>query len=470
VTISFIAVAISGITFLLVVVAGRPKVVLGVAFLALFSARTLAQATKVSALGYVDEIVVGLLFAWLVLIPFAMGKRIRSFPGLVWFALFAVLGLAGAHVAGVSFPWAVGSAYLALKGVLFGWSVAQLDWTARDLRPIARLGCGITLVVLAAGVINMIIPDAWTAVLDNDGVADYRGSVPSAIGPFVHPGEFAVITALGSIAVAAWIATHRATHRNVALLVATLIGCALSFRRKSAVGVLAALTWVGMKTNKPRAVLILALTTPVILAGSWATLGNVLAYTQREYLARPDENARIVLTKGAFDVANDHFPLGAGFGRYGSYLAQVDYSPEYYSRRFDVVWGLGTDEDSGSALTDTMWPAILGEGGYLGAAAFAIGLVMIYRSAGRVRSTSEADVRWLGLVVGAWSIELAFESIALAAYSAPPVFPLLVGAAGILQAIHAGEIEATPRERAPAVRGAAPPSGERSDSREDRNR
>jgi hypothetical protein len=292
---------------------------------------------------------------------------------------------------------------------------------------------------VVAGVVNMMIPDAWTAILANDKKPDYRWFVPSAIGPFVHPGEFGVATALTSIAVAAWIATHKATGRNALLLTAALVGCLLSFRRKSTVGILVALTWLGSKTGRVRTVLVLLLAAPVVVAGLWSTLANVVASTQAEYVVKPYKNARMVLTAGSFDVANDHFPLGAGFARYGSHMASVHYSPEYTERHFARVWGLGMEENNSFALTDTIWPEILGETGYPGAIAFAGGLVLVYRSARSRQQDADPDVRWLALVVGGWSVELAFESIAMATYAAPPVFPMLFGVAGVLYAINSSQ-------------------------------
>ncbi len=61
--------------------------------------------------------------------------------------------------------------------------------------------------------------------------------------------------------------------------------------------------------------------------------------------------------------------------------------------------------------------------------------MVVFRQSRRHRSTSNADVRWLALVVGGWSVHLAVESVAMATYSTPPVFPLVFGAAGLLYAI-----------------------------------
>ena len=106
--------------------------------------------------------------------------------------------------------------------------------------------------------------------------------------------------------------------------------------------------------------------------------------TYQDYVSNPTPEARTVLTIGSFHVASDYFPGGAGFGRYGSAVAATNYSPEYVARGFTTVWGLGRTEEDGRFVTDTEWPAIIGETGFIGALAFAFGLVGVYRAGVRL--------------------------------------------------------------------------------------
>lgn len=83
-----------------------------------------------------------------------------------------------------------------------------------------------------------------------------------------------------------------------------------------------------------------------------------------------DESARSALTAAGFKIANSFFPIGAGFGTFGSYFSGVYYSPLYYQYGINTVWGLGKRDYS--FVADTFWPMIIGQFGYIGLCAFAV--------------------------------------------------------------------------------------------------
>ena len=101
------------------------------------------------------------------------------------------------------------------------------------------------------------------------------------------------------------------------------------------------------------------------------------------------DTARGIMYKYAYISANNHFPIGTGFGTYGSYVAANNYSYLYIQYGFDNVWGLRMN-DVGSAnnfLFDTYYPMIVGEFGYLGLIIYLVFLLIgfkrilkIYRS------------------------------------------------------------------------------------------
>lgn len=66
----------------------------------------------------------------------------------------------------------------------------------------------------------------------------------------------------------------------------------------------------------------------------------------------------------SIQIANDHFPLGAGFATFGSY-----YSGEYYSCLYDKyglsgIWGLSRIFHD--YIADAFWPMLIGQFGYIG--------------------------------------------------------------------------------------------------------
>ena len=86
------------------------------------------------------------------------------------------------------------------------------------------------------------------------------------------------------------------------------------------------------------------------------------------------EATRRVFIDYAFVDANEHFPLGSGFGTYGSAEAAKNYSPLYYEYGFHRRWGMSPNNSS--FLFDTYWPCLLGQYGWFG---FILNLILYYR-------------------------------------------------------------------------------------------
>ena len=89
-----------------------------------------------------------------------------------------------------------------------------------------------------------------------------------------------------------------------------------------------------------------------------------------KYYIKDQDSPRAALTRTSFEIAGRFFPLGAGFGTYGSYISSEYYSPLYYEYRLNEIWGL--EETNISFITDTFWPVILGQFGYIGLALFIV--------------------------------------------------------------------------------------------------
>ena len=75
------------------------------------------------------------------------------------------------------------------------------------------------------------------------------------------------------------------------------------------------------------------------------------------------ESARSYLLDGGIKAFLEFLPFGAGFATYGTEAARVYYSPLYARYGVNAHWALGMD---GSELTDTFWPAIMAEFGFIG--------------------------------------------------------------------------------------------------------
>ena len=87
---------------------------------------------------------------------------------------------------------------------------------------------------------------------------------------------------------------------------------------------------------------------------------------QNHILLRGDggQGVRGLLLFAGYDIALNHFPLGTGFGSFGSYISTVNYSSLYYTYHFDNIPGCMPDRPS--FLADNFFAMILGQFGFFG--------------------------------------------------------------------------------------------------------
>lgn len=76
--------------------------------------------------------------------------------------------------------------------------------------------------------------------------------------------------------------------------------------------------------------------------------------------------ARSLLMQDGLAIAGQLFPLGSGFATFGTYMSGEYYSPLYYEYGLNTVWGLWPS--SPSFVSDSFWPAILAQFGFVGLA------------------------------------------------------------------------------------------------------
>lgn len=112
--------------------------------------------------------------------------------------------------------------------------------------------------------------------------------------------------------------------------------------------------------------------------GVAAVLVVALSYGQlRYYFIDNDTQARFVLLKYGIQTAINYFPLGSGFATYGTNPAKTYWSSLYNSYGFSNYYGLG--KVNTAYLTDTYWPAIMAELGFIGAILMAVLIITMFR-------------------------------------------------------------------------------------------
>lgn len=425
----------------------KPKVFALVGVLAVVLS-TLVQAALGSIAGYTDEAVVVLALVAFTTRRLVTRGRLVAFPGAAFFLVFIGLGLTSSFVNAVPLTITAEALLLITKGLLFAFALAQLEWTEKDLAVLARAGAVAIVVMLLSGLVNLAAPGlsaAATNAIQRAGV----GGLPALTGLFEHPAAFGRFCAILAVGALVYGVVVRSSWANVALVTASVGLAMLTFQVKSLVGMIVALAAVGFRLARPVTLWAVLALGPLVGLLLWPPLSGFVGADIQQYVVQ--DSARLSLTLGSFDVANQHAPLGAGFGRYGSYPASEHYSPEYVSRHFEGVFGLGRDE-KGMFLNDTQWPALIGETGWFGALAFLLGVIAVFVLL--LRRTSEDEptlVRWIRITGVGWLTLLLVESIAGPVFVSAPSYPFVFAAAGIVASFASAAREREREARRPLV-------------------
>ena len=154
--------------------------------------------------------------------------------------------------------------------------------------------------------------------------------------------------------------------------------------------------------------------------GIIAIICIAVAYNQISfYFIKTTNSARASLTNTSFKIANDYFPVGTGFGTFGSYISGENYSPIYSIYGINNVFGL--QQGKSNFISDTFWPMILGQFGYLGLICYVASIFLIYR---RIQQEYDKNDKSIYITKLICLIYLLISSTAEAAFVNPIAMPL----------------------------------------------
>jgi hypothetical protein len=391
--------------------------------------------------------------------------RIRewwSWPREGAVAAFVLIGVISSLRNDVPFgTWSIQLVLLVKAIVLFYvalWTSARAFQVAAGM----KIVLGIGLLVLGLGFVEVVNPIWFQQTLHLQPYFHARGPLYSVKSLFFHPVLFSWFTALVAIFAWAWYLDSR---RRLALVLAALfsLGPFLGQRRRAIAALLLSLA-TGLVEALARDIqpwrsvirrwmpvgatmaMILVLFIPLLLNLGEATYANYIvpgsSVVPGETPAPPDApdegeappQVRIALYDGSVAVAGDNFPLGGGLGRWGSWMSRVDYSPLYCKYKVCDIHGLR--QKNPVNVTDTFWPQIIGELGFIGLVAYLVFLgslsLALWRAAGRYRA-GLLRVFTVGALLAL--VQALIESLASPMFHSPPRAYLLYLIVGVAVAI-----------------------------------
>lgn len=100
------------------------------------------------------------------------------------------------------------------------------------------------------------------------------------------------------------------------------------------------------------------------------------------YIELAGKSARSIMTQTSFQIMKDYFPIGTGFGTFASDVAGEFYSPVYVKYGFSGVLELS---EGVGFFSDTFWPIIMGQTGFLGTVSYLLLLLVLFLKSTKVR-------------------------------------------------------------------------------------
>lgn len=145
-----------------------------------------------------------------------------------------------------------------------------------------------------------------------------------------------------------------------------------------------------------------------------------------------DDFIRAKLLRDSITLANDFFPLGTGYGTFGSNIAAEHYSPLYVAMGYSAL--PGATKENNIFLSDSFWPIIIAQFGWIGLFLFAHFLMGLIRKIFELYKINKY-LFWAGISAIAYEI---IASTAESAFFHPVAMPLAFVLALI---INSGEVE-----------------------------
>jgi len=357
----------------------RTLLVFGLFLLAQDLLVTVSSDTSVAiSLKHADEIGIALMF----LLTLARGWRGRLTKVLLLVVGLIAAGMLSSLAYGINSTSAlILDMFLMTKGFLLSLIAAQLDWNVADVRAISRWFGLAGILILLSGLADHLVP-AWRVATGLGAPSEHRLGLLAAAGVFTTPGAFGELFSFLFLFAAGLFTTLR-SRRSLVLLLLFGIGVVASLRLRLLVTVPVAMALASLIFLRRRgrwfpfflsAVIGLALLTTPLFEGLLGVKAPEL-----------QGGARVALTRTSIDIAGDHFPLGSGFGTFGGYASRLYYSTVYADYGLSDVYGLS--ETTGSFISDTHWPYVLGETGLVGFLFYSGSLFVLFLTVYRGAST-----------------------------------------------------------------------------------
>lgn len=335
----------------------------------------------VPILSYSDEIIsLMMLIALIFKLPFFKIKKM-DLKIVFWFVLFLLIGILSTVIFrvdtnGIAILKDVVAVSKFFIVYLYGTTLKTSKYSEKLGEHIATFSRAYIPVLLVFGIINQFF---------NIGMdSGYRGFIKTFAFLYSHT-TFMV----ASVVVLCSILVAQGIRKNRIILLMAVIVLILSMRSKAFVYIASVFILLFLFRNQrtsrkvtDRKYILTRKIRNLVIIASLCIL--VIAYfivknKVTEYLNWGLTAARPALYIVGFQIFSDYFPLGAGFGTFASSISGEYYSPLYFKYGIANVSGLQQAQGY-PYISDTYWPYIIGQFGFLGSLAYFMALFKVFQN------------------------------------------------------------------------------------------
>ena len=361
---------------------------------------------------YVDEIAMCLLVFWLLILIIKKKIYLDKYDKIfiLSLSLFIIIGFLGIYIYKyATFFVAFKSAVTTLKGYFIYVAAKNILRLTKNKKAVLRdvyLVCKVSLIVFAfIGLLNLNFNFLK--------VSGKRFGINTVAIGFSHVTELAFFTIVCLSVVIFYYQYNKIKSLPIIEVICSSVLILLTGRTKAVVFFILFITFtiiyiiakVKSKKIKIRYFLIIL---PIVLIVSMPRIKS-------EFFDGP----RGILYENAIKIADSSFPIGSGFGTYGSNMSRENYSPLYYKFNMNEIRGFSLSNDT--FITDTYWAMVLGENGWIGVLLILIMLISIILSFMKLKIYN--DVKFAAYILIYYSF---MSSIAEPIYSSNKCFALFL--------------------------------------------
>ena len=383
----------------------------------------LIAKTGISFLNYLDEIMTIFLLVSAVI---SVGKKHTmekfNFKLLILIIVFSSVGILSCYLnSNFVFKDTLMSCFLSTKFWILVLAVSLFSIERKTIDKFYKALFILEKIVIVFAIINILFLSFYEGLFPLSHIT-YRFNIIAVCSIFNHPGKygwFMLFCALAHFSI--YKKTNNKKDLNKTII--SVIACLFSLRTKVIMSIVGCFVCYAIYVNKEsfkkqikKIIIVILLSIGLLIPFKEIVYNTyVLYFTDSE-----GYSVRQALLDNSIKISKDYFPIGVGFGKYGTWYASQNYSEYYHKYGMSRMYGL--TQDNTSYATDTFWPAIFGETGVAGTIIYMMMIILLLRELSKINKNSDDSNNDISIFAIMALIQIIIESFGSASFNGPPEY------------------------------------------------